>query len=616
MIIRYRRNIIAISFVVMIGYVVSFFSIGWNNSLLLRGDQWGYNSYLVSTFIYGDVKNLDKSYEAKCKQFNISINPIHSKNRIEEAPDAPNGNRVLKYFYGVAAMQAPFFLVAHFLIHGSGYSPPYVLAVYISTLFYVLAGLILLFQLLKNFVTQRIASLSILILFFCSNLFYFTVCNPGLSHPYLFFLFACLLFYTYRFYHHPNYKSAIIIGIAMGLIVVTRATEIIILTIPFLFGLQRVKVFKERIGFIRIHLKKVIVTTLFCLLIIIPQLLYWKTASGKWLYDTYPNEGFYFLHPNIINGLFSFKNGWLSYTPLMIFPLIFLYNLFKKKNPFSTGILVYILLDIYITYSWKEWYYGAGLGSRPMVQTYALLIIPLAVGLEDILKQKVWQYLTCIFLIGCLYLNILRSYQMQTGNFISEDATWQFNKQMLFKLRTNYEDILAFDLNEPQPDTTKIRFVKPIGVQTFESATGSLKDSVCKMHGNKSAFFTKQHEFNDLVETAMDTGFVKGDYIKVTTWAKVASYVDHYRMGRIVVQTERKGKILMWKSVRIHNKLPKNDYNFSLFSGAINEWKQFSFFVCIDNIPDKGDILKVFAWDPFGVDFWVDDLTVELFKSK
>jgi hypothetical protein len=72
----------------------------------------------------------------------------------------------------------------------------------------------------------------------------------------------------------------------------------------------------------------------------------------------------------------------------------------------------------------------------------------------------------------------------------------------------------------------------------------------------------------------------------------------------------------MWKSVRINNKIPKNDGNFSLFSGAINEWKQFSFYVSIDNIPEKGDILKVFAWDPFEVNFWVDDLTVDLFKKE
>lgn len=614
--IRDRKSCILILFVVITTYTISFFSIGWNNTLLLRGDQWGYNSYLVSTFIYGDIKNLDKSYEAKCMQYNIAIKPVNTQNRIEEAPDALNGNRILKYFYGVAVMQAPFFLLTHILAHGNGYGPAYVLAAYISTLFYVLAGLILLFFLLKRFVNQNVALFSIFILFFCSNLFYFTVCNPGLSHPYLFFLFALLLFYTHNFYYQPSYKSAVVIGITTGLIIVTRATEIIIILIPFLFGLLQIKFLKKRVAFVRKHFKKVIIATLCCMVIIMPQLVYWKAVGGKWLYDTYPDEGFDFLHPNILNGLFSFKNGWLSYTPVMILPLIYFYKLFKKKNPFATGILIYILIDIYITYSWKEWYYGAGLGSRPMVQTYALLVIPFAVGIEKVMKQRVLKYLFYIFLVGCFYLNILRTYQMQTGNFISEDATWQFNKQMLFKLHTDYEDLLAFDLNEPQPDTAKIKFVKQISIQTFESATDNLKDSVCKMNGNKSAFFTKGHEFNDLLEIVIDTSFAKGEYIKVTSWAKVASYEDHYRMGKLVVQTESDNKILMWKSVRIHNKLSKSDNTFSLYNGAINEWKQFSFFVRIDNVPQKGDILKVFAWDPFGIDFWVDDIKIDLYKKE
>ncbi len=65
---------------------------------------------------------------------------------------------------------------------------------------------------------------------------------------------------------------------------------------------------------------------------IFPQLLYWKLVSGNWLFYSYGNEGFDFLHPHIFDGLFCFKNGWLSYTPIMLFGLIGIVLMHKKKK--------------------------------------------------------------------------------------------------------------------------------------------------------------------------------------------------------------------------------------------------------------------------------------------
>jgi hypothetical protein len=423
----------------------------WNKSLLQGGDQWGYNSYLVSTVIYKDIKKLDKTYEASRRQFRIEPKPINSPGRIEEAPDAPNGNRVLKYCYGVALLQAPFFLITHLLLQGNGYSPGYVFAIYLSTLFYVLAGMLLLMRVLKRFVGSRTALFALSLLFFGTNLLYFTFCNPGLSHTYLFFLFSCILYYTEKFYKAPSTKNAIVIGILAGLIVVTRPVEIIVLLVPVIYIARR--------DFIRKHFKKILFVFLFAGLMVLPQLIYWKSLSGQWLYDTYPNEGFDFLHPHILEGFFSFKNGWLSYTPLMILPLMGLVLIVKKKNPFAIGIIAYTLLTIYITYSWTQWNYNAGFGSRPMVESYALLVIPLAVMLDYIFRSGRLRFITVLFLLFCVYLNILRTIQMQTGNFISEDATWQFNKQMLFKLNATLDDVYAFDLNTAQPDSTQLQLV-------------------------------------------------------------------------------------------------------------------------------------------------------------
>ncbi|TAJ60869.1 MAG: hypothetical protein EPO58_04740 [Chitinophagaceae bacterium] len=602
---------------IMAVYLVFLFTIGWDKTVLQRGDQWGYNSYLVACFINKDIRDLRKTYEAKSAEYHLPVKTTNSKNRIEEAPDAPNGNRVLKYYYGVAALQFPFFWVTHLLIQGNGYSPPYAMAVYLSSMVYVLIGLLLLLRLLANFVTQKKALYSLLLLFSGSNLLYFTVCNPGLSHPYLFFLFSCLLYCTYRFYEQPTFFFAIAIGGSMGLIAVTRVTDIPIAVIPVLFGLFRLKDLPTRIQFIRQHYSKILSALLVCLLVIFPQLFYWKTVSGHWLYDTYPGEGFDFLHPHIREGFFSFKNGWLVYTPFMIIPLVYLAKSYKSRNPFTMGILLYLCFHIFLTYSWKEWYYNGGLGSRPMVETYALLAIPLAVGVDQLLRErKIMQLMIGIILFFSVYLNLLRTWQMQTGNFISEDATWQFNKEMLFRLRTDSSAILAFDLNQPQPGPASLKYVAQIMAQDFDSISNHPKDSIIKMQGTKSAFFTQRNEFNDITQATLSQRWIKGDYLKVSCWARVGSRENHYRMGKIVIQTERAGKPVLWQSIRIHNKLRTKEGKSSLFGGVTNEWQLISFFYQPDTPIQSEDIVKVYAWNPFGVTFWIDDLRVDHFTSR
>jgi hypothetical protein len=63
------------------------------------------------------------------------------------------------------------------------------------------------------------------------------------------------------------------------------------------------------------------------------QLIYWKLTTGRWLYYSYEEgEKVRLFAPYLIPVLFSFKKGWLVYTPLMIFSILGLYSLYKKTK--------------------------------------------------------------------------------------------------------------------------------------------------------------------------------------------------------------------------------------------------------------------------------------------
>ena len=79
----------------------------------------------------------------------------------------------------------------------------------------------------------------------------------------------------------------------------------------------------------------------FAFLVWIPQLLYWKTVTGNYLFYSYADEGFFFLNPQILKGLFSYRNGWLIYSPVMFFALLGIPFLYRYAKDFFLPVMLF-----------------------------------------------------------------------------------------------------------------------------------------------------------------------------------------------------------------------------------------------------------------------------------
>jgi len=58
--------------------------------------------------------------------------------------------------------------------------------------------------------------------------------------------------------------------------------------------------------------------------------MYYKAGTGSWWQDGYSGLGFDWLEPHLMDGLFSYRRGWLVYTPVMLFALIGVFQLPKQ----------------------------------------------------------------------------------------------------------------------------------------------------------------------------------------------------------------------------------------------------------------------------------------------
>ncbi len=103
-------------------------------------------------------------------------------------------------------------------------------------------------------------------------------------------------------------------------------------------------------------------------------MLYWKHVAGIYFYNGYGDEqGFFFFHnPQLLNNLFSYRKGWLVYTPIILLAFIGFGLLWRRKRGIVLTILVFSLINIYIISSWWSWWYGGGFGLRAYIESYTL----------------------------------------------------------------------------------------------------------------------------------------------------------------------------------------------------------------------------------------------------
>lgn len=349
---------------------------------ILYWDIVSYYAYLPATFIYDDLSlEFKDDYQGEHK-FTIW------------AQRAENGNYVIKTSMGLSYLYAPWFFIGHLVAlntdyDAGGYSIPYKIAMQFGVLIYFLIGLFFLRKVLLRYFNKWIASLAMISVILGTNLYYFIAFETTMPHSYDFALFSGFLWFVIRWYDTKKLKFTILIGLFSGLIALIRPTNVIVLIIFLLWNVKSFHDFVDRIKMFLKDYKKILIMMLAFLIIWIPQLLYWKYMSGDWFYYSYGDEGFFFLNPKIFKSLFSYRSGWLVYSPIMLFSLLGFFNMRKNKlKEAFLPILVFSIINMWVLFSWWCWWWGGSLGLRPLTDSYAFLAIPFAAFLQFIYGKR------------------------------------------------------------------------------------------------------------------------------------------------------------------------------------------------------------------------------------
>ncbi len=391
----------------------------WEKRRVIDWDITQYYSYLPATFMYGDYTFSDPDSLWQEAHFKYTV---------------LNGDTLpVKMTAGLAYLYSPFFLGAHVYALNSGYeanafSTPYKIGLLLSSLFFAIIGLWFLARFIALFFPEGIAVFTTLIIFAGTNLAYYTFAEP-MSHVYSFALISLFLYSCMKYFHKPSTLRVLAVGISLGVLVLIRPVNIIVTLFPlilFLSGYVKPGSLKTTIG----HLALIF---LLGVIIALPQAFYWHAVTGNLFYYSYGKEGFFFLDPEIVKGLFSYRKGLFIYSPVLVLAIVGFIPFFKKNKKAALATLLCLASATWIMYSWWCWWYGGGFGARTFIDYFPFMALPLAAFFNWVyqkhlaLKIAVWSVT-----VYCCFTSVFMSVQYFKGIIHHDSMTKElFWKQYL-----------------------------------------------------------------------------------------------------------------------------------------------------------------------------------------
>lgn len=432
---------------------------------IIESDVIHYYAFLPALLVYNDLSL--GFIDTKPDYFTHKFWPVHT----------PEGYRVIMTTMGMSLMYAPFVIPVHYFLEftgqpATGFSAPYKVALLFASLFYTITGLIL----LRKMLLRRFPDLAVALVLFstvlATNLIFYATRLAAFTHAFSFFLLIGLAWASERYYSSPSVRRAALVGFIAALITLVRPTNALLLILFPLWGIDSPKSLRERLQlFLKnySHLLVLIAVAVFCWG---PQLVYWKQYSGQWFFNGYADKGmFFFDNPQIINVLFSYRKGWLLYTPVMILALCGFFWLWKSNRDLFWPLLIVFLLHLYLVSSWWLWWFGGSFGHRAFVDIYGLLAFPLAAFFSQLISRRRIFLKVAALLIALLLAvhNIFQMYQFHNGaiHYVANTKESYWDSFLRLKPSPHYYHLLV------NPDYEAAREgIYPKPVVTYQKPKG------------------------------------------------------------------------------------------------------------------------------------------------
>jgi hypothetical protein len=610
--IKKKKNLSLVAFIA-VSASIGFFNFSMFPKNILSWDVFGYYIYLPMIFIHNNWGLQD-------------INLVHhileqyqNSSTLYQCYQTETGYWVMRYPMGMAILYSPFFFIGHLAAWVShspmdGFSLPYQSAVLLGGVFYSVCGFWFLRKILLKYFSDAAAAITMLVIYLGTNYFFHSSFHGSnaMTHNYLFTVYTLIIWFTICWHETFRLRYALLLGLLCGINIISRPSEVVCLLIPLLWKTGSEFSFAEKIKLFFRYKIHIFLFFLVMAVVCMPQFIYWKIISGKFLFYSYgdnPGEGFEFLHPNILEVLFSFRKGWLLYTPIMIFAVAGIFFSLRRLQNFSYAITVYFLINIYIVSSWSAWWFAESFGQRSLIQSYAVLTLPLGFIINYFISAIPIRLRNSALAVLCLliFLNLFQTWQFLHGIIHPSRMTGQAYMAVFGKTKIplNLEKLLLID--RESAESSKID----------ESEYAKTKEWTEDFEHTKNASLIEAHSGTHSFE--MDSAkiyspVIEKMYKEITTqdYAKLKVSVQVYCPGNVkpvhgslVAAFDHKGYSYGYKRIDTESLNIEPD-----------RWTEISMLYLTPVIRVKTDKLKVYFLQRGSAIVYVDDIKVEVWEKN
>jgi hypothetical protein len=597
--------------------IISLLRFHFDPVYLISWDVFGYYLYLPGTFIYHDPFFTNPAW------IQDLMVQYHASPTLYQLKPGPDGALVNVYSMGMAMAYLPAFLSGHAIAYifnypADGFSLPYQYALALEGLLALGFGLFMLRKLLLIWFSEWITLFVLVVISLGTNFFEMAFGYFHSPHGFIFLAYTLILWYTYLWHERPRNAYAVLLGLLVGWVTLTRPVDIVVLAILFFWQMGGRFSLAGKLMFFLRNKTGIFLFGCFAILPVLPQLFFWKAVTGQYYYNAYfsGSEGMDLLSPHTWNFLFSYRKGWLLYTPVMLFALAGLVVLYRRARGLFWPFFIFLFFFIYLYSSWSIWWYAHCFSQRVMVQAYPVLALMLGFSLVEMTRMnkpvRTGLYSLLVFLV-CL--NLFQTWQyvglkILDGSRMTREYYWHVfgrtsvrdedRKLLLIDRSTGDTDILADTSGYSRKVLLACDFEKQEA--WFSQRSDSLSHSgsfALKM--DSSSVFTApfRYCYSDLSSS---------DH----AWVRVSFYVFTVEKDRItpfslVMLTEHKKDLPPYKYRTANIENP----GYGLKQG---QWNEVVFDYLTPEVRSVKDTIAIYFWHRGKLPVYIDDLRIVAFS--
>ncbi len=586
------KYICGILIVLLTGYF--FYTKDFSNKYdkVIMAEGLGYYVYLPATFIYHDY-TFQFFNEVYPKYYNPGYNPP-TGNFIRTF----DGVSVNKYYPGVAILWLPFFLIAHLLalllhLPADGFSDMYQYGIGMAGIFYTWLGLKFTKKTLTHFkIPPVIQVFTLSILLFGTNMLLYASTWSSQTHCYSFFLIAAFFWFIIRLVNDEYDKknqalmwSFILLAFTMTL----RPQNIaILLLLPFF-------------GFTKKSFSSILKNNLFTIssaigmligFLLIARVSYvWYIQTGKLFLNPYHGEHYYFNKPHVLAVLFSFRQGWLVYSPFVAIALAGIF--FFKRNSDKINLFIFWAPVIYVSSCWWCWTYGAtSYGQRPFIDYYCIIALQAAIFLNYFYQRRLKLVSQSVALV-VIPLSLLQTHQYKYAIIANENEQAENYFENFFEIHP----VAQYPIPPACIQNKEEHFF------SFDDYIDSTRTGNVFYSGKGASFVSVMQPINEKKFFKLPAYMVPGFYSIIRCTAMIKRTSDDGN-ELLVIDFIRNGKVVS-----------SNPYWTKYFTHR-NEWTKFQSGLEVPQEALPGDSISIYFKRVEGNDVaYIDDLKVEFIHA-